>query len=139
LSAYTLVQATLFLVVLILGSIPGVRRALTPPALKRHHVHAAAAQHFAVARMHLQPGEAVVMIFAALGERQVEILADETIHAKVGQAAWDRAVAEAIAAIRADGVASGLVRAVEICGEALASAFPADGRGNALPDRPLEI
>ncbi len=139
LTAYALAQAAVFLIVLVVASIPRVRLALTPGVLKRHRAHRAALQQFAAARAHLRPGETAVMIFAALGERQVEVLADEAVHAAVGQAAWDRAVAEAVAAIRAEGPVAGLVRAVEICGAALAESFPAQERANAYPDRPLEI
>jgi putative membrane protein len=139
LTAYTLLQIAVLAVFAGLLAIPSVRRRLTPRGLKAARVREAAERSFAGARLHLAPGQPAVMIFAALAERRIEVLADETIHAKVGPAAWDHAVAQALAAIRADGPAAGLVRAVEVCGETLASHFPDDGGGNRFPDRALVL
>lgn len=139
LSIYAFGQLALFVIALAAFAVPAVRRRLTPRSLKRHRVRRAALQQLAAVRLHLTPGQTAVVIFAALGERQMEIVADEAIHAKVGDALWDRAVAEALAVIAAAGPAAGLARAVEICGAALAEHFPDDGRPNAYPDAALEL
>lgn len=139
LTAYALVQVVLFALTVAVASIPAVRRRITPRSLRQSRVRRAAAQHFAGARLHLDPGRSMVLVFASLADRQMEIVADAAIHAKVGQGVWDDAVAQALAAIRTDGTAAGLARAVEVCGAALAIHFPDDGGGNAFPDRAVVL
>lgn len=138
-AAYAAFQAVVFVAVALLVSIPHVRRALTPRSLKQRRVHRAAVQHFAGVGLHLRPEVTGVLIFAALEDRRVEIVADAAIHAKVGQARWDQAIAATLETARRDGPAAGLVRAVEICGAALADHFPDDGRPNAYPDQAVEV
>jgi putative membrane protein len=123
---YAAVQAGLFILVLTLVSWPPVRRWLTPGPLKKAQVHARAMEQFAH-RLHVSQAAAGVLIFAALAERRVEIVADEAIHAKVEAATWDRAVQAALAKIKAGDTAGGLVAAIAICGEALAQHCPDDG------------
>jgi len=123
---YALVQLALFVVTLGLVSIPGVRRVLTPGSVKQAHVHARAVEQFAH-RLHQTSDVTGVLIFASLAERRVEVIGDEDIHAKVGDAAWDGAVAAALARIKTGDVAGGLVEAVRICGQALAQHFPPGG------------
>jgi len=123
---YTAIQLILFGAALALVSVPAVRRLATPGRLKTARVHAKALEHFA-GQTHSTEAPAAVMVFASLAERRVEIIADENIHAKVGDAAWNQAVAKALAHIRTGDVAGGLVLASELCGEALAAHFPPNG------------
>jgi putative membrane protein len=137
--AYALAQAAVFALVAALGAVPAVRRRLTPRFLKARRARQAAVRHFTGAAAHLKPGQTAVLIFAALADRQMEIVAHDSIDQAVGQDAWDRIVAEALAAIRAGGTAAGLVKAVELCGAVMAERFPGEGAPNALPDRPLQV
>jgi putative membrane protein len=130
---YAILQLVLFGIALAVFSIPAVRRLATPGKLKRDHVHAKAVEQFAH-RLHSTDARTGVLIFASLAERRVEIIADEDIHAKVGDAVWNGAVSEALAHIKTGDVAGGLVLAVNACGEALAAQFPADGLGPAHGD-----
>jgi len=130
---YAIVQLILFGVALAVFSIPAVRRFATPGKLKADHVHAKAVEQFAH-RLHSTEARTGVLIFASLAERRVEIIADEDIHAKVGDAVWNTAVTEALAHIKTGDVAGGLVLAVGVCGEALAAHFPPDGSGPAHGD-----
>ena len=80
------------------------------------------------------------MIFAAQHDRRVELLADDAIHEAVGETAWRSAVAAVQDGMRRGQAADGFVRAVEICGEALATHFPSTGpHANTLSDRLREI
>jgi putative membrane protein len=139
LSAYALFQAAVFVLALTVASIPEVRRRLTPRGLKQRRVRKAALQHFAGARPMLAAGKTAVLIYTALDDRQMEIVADAAIDAKVEQAVWDAAIAAALAEIATGGPAAGVCKAVELCGAALAAHFPDDGAVNAFPDRPLQI
>ncbi len=131
--AYAVAQIALFVIVLVIVAIPPVRRALTPGFTKRQHVHARALE-LAAHRRHIVGAPASVLIYASAAERRVEILADDAIHAKVGDTAWNEALAAALKAIRGGDAAAGLVAAVERCGAALAEHFPSDGKARPEPD-----
>jgi putative membrane protein len=133
-------QAVLFAVVAGLVSIPPVRRLLTPATLRRRRVHRAALQQFLATGLHLEAGRTGVVIFAARQDRRVEILADDAIHKAVGEVVWDAAVAAVQAGMKQNDPATGFVRAVELCGDALAQHFPSTGpRDNQISDRLLEL
>ncbi len=141
LAAYATLQVLLFVVTALVVAIPAVRRPLTPRVLKRHRVAKAAHHHFAAIAARAAGSETGVLIFVALVDRQVQILADEGIHQKVGEAAWTRA-ADAITAAMKGGhdPTSGIVDAVDICGAALREHFPATGaRPHIFSPRPQEI
>lgn len=137
LSGYAVAQLVLFGVVTLLVSITAVRRRLTPRFLKRHRVKKAAFHHFAAARAHARDSDTGVVIFIALVERQVEILADQAIHAKVGDAVWKRAAAAVAAGMKTPDPTAGIEEAIAICGEALKAHFPSDAP-RANPDKPID-
>jgi putative membrane protein len=140
-AVYAVAQIILFLIVLAIVHIPAVRRPLTPRVLKRHRVARAAHHQFVTIGARAVGSETGVLIFVALQDRQVQILADAGIHQKCGEAPWTRA-AGAIAAAMKGGrdPTAGILEAVEICGAALAEHYPASGaRPHDFLPRPLEI
>jgi putative membrane protein len=124
LTGYAVAQICLFAVVALIVSIPLVCRALTPRFLKRHRVRKAAFHHFAAAHSHVRDSETGVLIFVALVERQVEVLADAAIHAKVGDAVWAAAAAAVQEGMKHPDPTAGIEKAIGICGEALKTYFP---------------
>ncbi len=140
-SFYALGQIVLFAAVYLLVSIPAVRRRLTPGVLRKHRVQQAAHHQFISVSNRAVESETGVLIFVALDDRQVQILADAGIHQKVGDPVWNRAVGAIAAAMKGgQDPTSGIVQAVEICGAALAEHFPAAGpRTPVFPNRPLEV
>jgi len=66
-----------------------------------------------------------VLIFVAPRRRKVVVLGDAGIHAKVAPDFWNRVVERMTADFRRGDPTAGLVAAVELLGNALASAFPA--------------
>ena len=140
LEAYGLLQVVLFALVAGVASIPAVRRLLTPAPLKRHRVHRAALQQFLATGLHLEAGRTGVVIFASQHDRRVELLADDAIHAAVGDTVWNAAIAAVQDGMKRGRPAQGYIRAVELCGEALAIHFPSQGpHENTISDRLLEI
>ena len=135
---YAAVQAALFVLVLVLVSLAPVRRLVTPGGLKKAQVHARAMEQFAH-RLQTTRAATGVLVFASLAERRVEIVADETIHARVAQQTWDGAVQAALGPIRAGKAADGLIAAIEICGAALAEHCPPDGNQDRSNDDVVEI
>ncbi len=121
---------------------PGIRFLVVPRRTKRERAHGAALRQFLAQGLQKTEARTGVLIFAAVAERYVEIIADGGINAKVTQEVWDQAVAALIAAIRDGRPADGFVAAIEQCGAVLAEHFPVPpGTRNAdeLPDRLVEI
>lgn len=140
LTVYALVQATVFVLVLLPVSLPPVRRALTPRALKRQRVHKAALEQFLAKGIHLTAARTGVLIFASLADHHVEIVADEAIHSKVKPDVWGDAVAALVRHMKAGRPADGFVEAIGLCGAILAEHFPPSAENpNELPDRLVEI
>jgi putative membrane protein len=136
---YGLAQACLFLVVALVVSQPRVRRLMTPRFLKRHRVRQVARHHFVAGGARLSHAEPHILIYASLHDRQVELVAHESIHRAVGEGPWNAAVAAVTAGMKSGMPVDGFVRAIAICGEALAAHFPSDGHGaNVLPNDILE-
>jgi putative membrane protein len=141
LAIYALVQTALFILAFALLEIPAVRRWATPAMLKRHKVERAARQQFASISARAAGSETGVLIFVALVDRQVQILADGALHQKADEAAW-KAASAAIGAGMKDGrdPTGGIVQAIEICGSVLRAHFPSNSpRPQVFSDRPLEI
>jgi putative membrane protein len=139
LSTYTLLQAGIFVCVALIVALPRVRRLLTPRFLKRHRVRQVARHHFTASGARLSHAEPHILIYASLYDRQVELVAHRAIHEAVGEGPWNAAVAAVTEAMKAGKPAEGFVRAIEICGSALAMHFPPNGPPrNILPNDILE-
>ncbi|MEO6376686.1 MAG: TPM domain-containing protein [Caulobacteraceae bacterium] len=138
--AYALSQAILFAVVALATSWSPLKLAVTPAWLKRPRVERAARQHFISTGLAAAQDRTGVLIFAALAEHRVEIIAHKDIHAAVGDAVWKAAADAVVAGMKSSDPASGFVKAIEICGEALALHFPRTGsETNDFPDALVEI
>lgn len=136
LAAYVLVQASVFLAVLLLTSIPVVRRWVTPRAVRRARVRRAAVEQFLAHGLHVTAGRTGVLIFAALSDHQVEVVADEGIHARVDQSVWADAAAALAGGMKRGDSADGFEAAIGLCGAVLAEHFPPEAENpNELSDR----
>jgi putative membrane protein len=127
LTSYAALQAILFAVTAFIVAIPAVRRILTPRFLKRHRVRRTAYAHFASTGLINAEARTGILIFASVDDRQVELVADAAIHKEVGDTAWNAAVAALVSGVKAADPALGFIRAIEICGAALAEHFPTTG------------
>jgi putative membrane protein len=123
----------------VIVALPAVRRRVTPRFLKRHRVRQVARHHFAASGARLTHAEPHILIYASLRDRQVELVAHKKIHDAVGRGPWNAAVAAVGEGMQAGKPGDGFVRAIEICGAALAQHFPPDGPSkNMLPNDILE-
>ena len=136
LTGYAIAQLLLFGIVTLLTSLAPIRRLLTPRFLKRHRVKKAAFHHFAAAHSHVKESDTGVLIFVALVERQVEILADAAIHTQCGDAVWAKAAAAIQEGMKQPDPTAGIEQAIAICGVALKAHFPLAGARGHL-DRPV--
>lgn len=133
LAVYALIQALLFALVFVLTRIPPVLRWATPRSVRRARVRAAALQQFLAHGVHVTRERTGILIFAALSEHQVELIADELILQKVEAAVWADAVAALVRGLKAGSPAAGFEAAVQQCGDVLAAHFPP------RPDNPNEL
>jgi putative membrane protein len=124
--SYAVLQAVLFAATLLITGLAPVRRFLTPGSVKQGRVHARALEQFAH-RLHATEAQTGVLIYASLAERRVEVIADEEIHQRAGEAAWAQVVAAAVAGIKHGDTAGGLIAAVKVCGDVLTRHCPATG------------
>ena len=79
-----------------------------------------------------------VLIYLLLADRDVEIIADRGIDAKVGAAGWEKICREMETDFRAARFERGAIKGIEAVSRQLAAHFPGRGGGpNELPDAPV--
>ena len=101
-----------------------IRFALVPAATKRLRAHRRAVEQFLAQNLHTTPERTGVLIFVSVAERDAEVMADEAIHRKVGDEAWQGIVDALTRAIGEGRAADGFVAAIEAVGALLAQHFP---------------
>jgi uncharacterized membrane protein len=81
-----------------------------------------------------------VLIYLLLADRNVEIVADRGIDAKVGSAVWQKICTDMESDFRAGNFESGVIKGIGEVSRQLAKYFPKHGAGrNELPDTPVVI
>jgi uncharacterized membrane protein len=81
-----------------------------------------------------------ILIYLLLADRDVEIVADRAIHARVGAAVWKTICAAMEAEFKQGRFEAGVVRGIEAVSQQLAKHFPEQRDGlNELPDAPVVI
>ena len=119
------IQALSALALSLLFSIPAIRWALIPPAVKRTRAHEAAAHEFMAHGLTRTRHRSGVLIYVARAEHYAEILVDTGIAERVGAEVWKDIVATLIEAIRAGQAAGGLMKTIRDVGAILAVHAPA--------------
>ncbi len=81
-----------------------------------------------------------VLIYLLLADRDVEIIADRGVHAKLGQSTWESVCHEMEAAFRRGQFEEGVIDGIRSVGAHLARHYPHTGtKINELPDKPVLI
>jgi uncharacterized membrane protein len=81
-----------------------------------------------------------VLIYLLLADRDVEIIADRGIDAKVGMDGWEKICRDMEADFRSGNFERGVIKGIEAVSRRLAAHFPGRGGGpNELPDAPVVI
>jgi uncharacterized membrane protein len=79
-----------------------------------------------------------VLIYLLLADRQVEIVADRGIDARVGAAGWAKICADMEIDFKAGNFESGVIKGIAAVSRQMATYFPAQpGDRNELPDAPV--
>lgn len=138
--AYSAVQLLLFLIAATVIGATALERWLTPRGMKAARARKAAVEQFLAKGMHMTRERTGVLIYVALADHQVEVVADEGIYTKAPPETWNEAAAALVKGLREGRAADGFVDAIELAGAALAQHFPprADNP-NELPDRLVEL
>lgn len=81
-----------------------------------------------------------VLIYLLLADRDVEIVADRGVHARLGQATWEAVCGEMETAFRQGKFEEGAIAGIRDVGAHLAHHYPHAGtKTNELPDKPVLI
>ncbi|MEK6211993.1 MAG: TPM domain-containing protein [Pseudomonadota bacterium] len=81
-----------------------------------------------------------VLIYLLLADRDVEIVADRGIHAKVGLEEWEKICRTMETAFKQANYEGGVVSGIQAVTQHLMKHFPASGAGqNELPDKPVVL
>ncbi len=102
------------------GLIPPFKRVLVHAHEFTHQVERRAAAAFLEQEVFATAERTGILVFVAVFERRVVVLADSGINAKVEQGEWDGIVAEIVAGIRSGRPGKALADAIRRCGELLA-------------------
>ncbi len=129
-----------FLAVLLIMKYMPLRLALTPGATKSRRVRRRAIALFKAGAERRTIGRTGILIYLSLGEHRAEIVADEAITAVTTPDSWGEAMAALLAEVKAGRPGDGIVAAVAIIGDLLATHFPKTGTDtNEIPDKLIEL
>lgn len=113
---------------------------LIPGPTKTIRVHDQAVRQFKVGADRRTTGRTGVLIYLSMREHRAEIVADESIAAKVPAEVWGEAMADMLSHIRKGQIAEGLAAGIRDVGFVLAEHFPrGEDDVNELPDRLIEV
>ena len=113
---------------------------LVPGPVKAARVRNQAVRQFKVGAERRTTGHTGVLIYLSMRERRAEIVADESIAAKVPAEVWGEAMGDMLSEIRRGRVAEGLAVGIRDVGFILAEHFPrGEDDANELPDRLIEV
>jgi len=117
------------------ANIPAIDRIVIPRIVRKAKVHNRALKHFVESGTYETNDHTGILIFISYMEREVRIVADAGINAKIEQKEWDE-LAQALAnGIREKKTTEALVPVISKCGDLLEKHFPAKNENpNELPD-----
>ncbi len=107
-----------------------LRRLFTPKKHMTAEVELAAGHAFFDRRVHHTEGDTGVLIYISLFEHGASILADQTAHEKLGQAALDELCNELIDGIKAGDLATSLCEVIKDAGDRLEKVLPGTDGGH---------
>ncbi len=129
-----------FLIAVLVQQWQPLKWALIPGPVRTIRVHNQAVRQFKVGAERRTTGRTGVLIYLSMREHRAEIVADESIAAKVAAEVWGEAMGDMLVHIRCGRVAEGLAVGIRDVGHVLAEHFPrSDDDINELPDRLIEV
>jgi putative membrane protein len=139
-TAILVTQAVVFIATAWGLSHPRVRPRIVPEAIAAEAARKSAIAQFLAHGVHLTEKRTGVLIYVALINRRVEIVADVGINNKVAPSAWEELALEVTTAAQGKRLLEGIETAIRKTGSILAEHFPpAEHDRNELSDRVVEI
>tara|TARA_B110000503_G_scaffold18622_3_gene27520 strand:- start:2473 stop:3096 length:624 start_codon:yes stop_codon:yes gene_type:complete len=111
-----------------------LKHLLVPKRVKHARAALVAKQQFLNQGLHHTRGETGLLIFVSEAERYVEILADRGINNLVPDGAWDNILQQLLGQIKANNTETGLIDAIQACGDLLAEHVPSTHDQDELPN-----
>jgi putative membrane protein len=108
----------------IICSIPAVKRRLISESRIADAIHLRSLAAFTAHGLHYTKSHTGILILASLLEHRVVVLADKGINDKVPAGTWDEIVQILTAGLKSGNACAAFCKAVERCGEILATHFP---------------
>lgn len=113
---------------------------LTPRRVKIARVRREAIRAFRIGIESRTRAATGVLIYLSLAEHRAELVADRAINSKVTDADWGEPMAQLITDVRAGRPGDGIVAAVTMVGDLIATHFPrSHDDQNEMPDRLIEL
>jgi putative membrane protein len=135
-----LTQMAAFVVIALALSHPEIRHWVVPPSIAAEAARKSAQAQFLSHGIHLTEERTGVLIYVAIVDRRIEIVADAGINSKVDQSSWNELTRKLIVAARRGALPDGLIEVIGRTGELLAEHWPPrPSNPNELPDRVVEI
>jgi putative membrane protein len=117
-----------------------LRMALVPRAVRQRRAHRLARTQFLEQGLHRTDGRTGILVFAAMAEHYVEIIADEGINDRIDPAVWNAIIGDFTGLMRKGETVSAFEGAIASCGGLLKTHAPRPLRNpNELPDHLVEI
>ena len=121
------IQLLVFMVLALLFLfVPGLHLRLVPRHIKHARASRLAKAQFYLQGVHATRDRSGVLFFVSLAERYVEIVADQGIHERLGEAHWQGIVGTFVERVKSGRVVEGFVAAIGACGAAMAQHYPPD-------------
>ena len=119
----------------LIANLPAIDRIVVPRKERTRAVYGRAVRHFSESGVYATRDRSGILIFISLMEREVRILADSGISARIAQKEWNAIANDLAAGIKAGKAAKAIEDAVRHCGKLLSDNFPAKrDNPNELPD-----
>jgi putative membrane protein len=129
-----------FLVVLFILKWRPLRMLLTPGSTKTRRVRRRAVMLFKTGAERRTIGRTGILIYLSMAERRAEIVGDEAITAVTTPETWGEAMAALLKDVKDGRPGDGIVAAVGLIGDVLATHFPKTSEdSNEIPDKLIEL
>lgn len=137
---YAMAQCIAFIALLLILSVPSLRRLVTPRALKRRFVRERALEHFISKGLGDISEHNGLLLFVSVKDKCAEIVAGREITSRIPSTVWSDASRALTAEVRKGRIADGLTAALASCARTLAQAFPRlDNDQNEIPDAVADL
>lgn len=134
------IQVLVFVIAAILFRWTPLKLALIPRAVKHRRASRLASEQFIRQGLHQTQARNGLLLFVAVAERYVEVIADQGINDRVPKDTWSNLVSEFVNRVKQQKIAEGFLVAIEQSGKVLQEQFPVEPVDkNELPNHLVEL